>query len=415
MKDVTEQVKSAYQAKTVIHALSTTEKNQLLHAIADHLIKHTPIILKANQQDIESGKAANLSTALLDRLSLSADRIHAMSDSINDIASLEDPIGTCLDEWVQPNGLNIQKIRVPLGCIGMIYEARPNVTVDAIALAIKTNNAVVLRGSQSAYHSNFAITELCKEVVYQLHGNADFIQLLEDTHRDSVKTFIQLNDYLDLVIPRGSAGLIQLVVQSSTVPTIETGVGNCHVYIDDACNESDALAISDNAKTHRPSVCNACETLLVHQDIAPSFLPKLASIFDEKNVEIRGCKRTQDLLPTCKHAEEADWDTEFLDLIIAIKIVASLDEALDHIRTHGSHHSEAIVSEDPKSIERFKHDVDASTILVNASTRFTDGGEFGFGAEIGISTQKLHARGPMGIKELTSYTFIVTGKGHVRA
>jgi len=414
MKTVIEQVKSAYDNKSHIQFTSTAVKNQALDAIAAQLVHNAPFILECNARDLNKGKEDQLSTSLLDRLTLSHERITAIADSIQAIARLSDPIGNCLEEWTRPNGLHIKKVSVPLGCIGLIYEARPNVTADAIAIAIKTNNALVLRGSASAYHTNWAITSTCKKALQAFFSSVDFIELLEDTSRDSVIPFIQCRDYLDLVIPRGSAGLIQHVITHANVPTIETGAGNCHVYIDKSANLDKAIAIADNSKTSRPSVCNACETLLVHREIAPVFLPKITQHFVDKQVTIHGCHQTQTMIPSCLLATEADWQHEYHDLAIAIKIVDSIEDALSHIRTYSTLHTEAIVSDDTDAIRLFEQQVDASTVIINASTRFTDGGEFGFGAEIGISTQRLHARGPMGIKELSSYKFIVTGAGQVR-
>ncbi len=414
MKTVKDQTKIAYLNRRSIQQLSSEQKTDILTKIATTLCSQTEYILSQNNIDIEKGKSLGINPALLDRLSLKSSRIKQISDSILEIASFEDPVGEVIESFTRPNKLFIQKIRVPLGCIGMIYEARPNVTADAISIAIKTNNAIVLRGSQSAYNTNLAITKVFKSCIETQFKNAEFIQLLEDTSRESVKDFVQLNQYLDLIIPRGGASLIQSVVSSSTVPTIETGVGNCHVYVDKDANIQKAISISHNAKTQRPSVCNACETILVHKDIAKDFLPQLSKLLTKDSVLIKGCKSTQSILPRSVAASEKDWHTEYLDLTIAIKIVDSIDDAINHIDEYGTFHTEVIISENKDTINRFFKSIDASTVVANASSRFTDGGEFGFGAEIGISTQKLHARGPMGFKELTSYKYIVSGNGQIR-
>ena len=412
-QSIQSQCQLAFNKKNSVEQLSTEKKNTLLHAFADALVENQTTILDANQRDITAGINSGLTKPLQDRLNLSAERIKDIAESIMLIASLNDPIGTELDAWDRPNGLHIQKIRVPLGCIGMIYEARPNVTADAIAIAIKTGNAMVLRGSASAYQTNRAIVDVITACCKELNIDPDFIQLLENTERSGVQEFVKMNQYLNLVIPRGGSGLIQSVVQNATVPTIETGVGLCHVYVDAHADLEKAVSIADNAKTHRPSVCNACETLLIHNDVATAFLPKIAARYLEKGVLIRGCGRTAALIDQCEPATDTDWDTEYLAMEISIKIVDSIEEALSHICTHGTTHTEAIITEDQDAIDLFSS-IDASTIIINASTRFTDGGEFGFGAEIGISTQKLHARGPMGINELTSYKYIVKGNGQVR-
>ncbi|RAP29847.1 glutamate-5-semialdehyde dehydrogenase [Candidatus Marinamargulisbacteria bacterium SCGC AG-343-D04] len=414
INSIENQTKCAFEHRHDIQALSSNEKNTLLHDIAAKIIDEIPSIITENTKDMDIAKTNNTPNSLLDRLLLTEERIVGIADSIRDIASLPDPIGAILDSWERPNGLSIKKVRVPLGCIGMIYEARPNVTADAIAIAIKTNNAIVLRGSASAYHSNLAITSVFKAMCSLSSINPDFIQLLEDVSREGVKTFVSLNQYLDLIIPRGGASLIQNVIKSATVPTIETGVGLCHLYIDEHASLDIALDIADNSKTHRPSVCNACETLLVHKNIAADFLPEISKRFSEKNVEIKGCVKTQAYIKHASEATEEDWKTEYHGLTISIKVVTSTEDAISHINQYGTLHTEAIVSNHQNTLDLFSKSIDASTIITNASTRFTDGGEFGFGAEIGISTQKLHARGPMGINELTSYKYIVEGSGQVR-
>lgn len=408
------QCQKAYKVSGILGNASSLLKNVAFEKMAGAILAHQDLILQANQKDIELGKQNGLSAALLDRLALNERRIQDISDSFLTVKDLADPVGEMMAGWTRPNGLRISKVRVPLGVIGIIYEARPNVTADAIGLCIKTGNCVVLRGSSSAYHSNKAIADTLKTALRETGLPEDAIQLLEDTSRDSVKEFLTMNRYLSVVIPRGGAGLIQTVVQSATVPTIETGVGNCHVYVDESANLKSALDIILNAKVQRPSVCNACETLLVHQKVAGDFLPKAIQALQEQKVEIRGCTKTKALVSSVKLATEDDWKTEFLDLILAVKVVDSLEEAIAHINTYGSKHTEAIVSENVSAINQFKQHIDAAVVMVNASTRFTDGGEFGFGAEMGISTQKLHARGPMGLAELTTYKYIVEGNGHIR-
>lgn len=414
MSSIQAQCQAAHAASRILVGVSTETKNRGLEAMADALRDESKMILEQNQIDLESGKQNGLSAALLDRLMLNTARIHGMADSILAISKLEDPIGAVMASWVRPNGLKISQVRVPFGVIGIIYEARPNVTADAIALCLKTSNAVVLRGSASAYRSNAAITIILKNAAQKSGLPADSIQLLEDTSKEGVVTLVKMKPYLSLVIPRGGASLIQTVIENATVPSLETGVGNCHLFVDASADIKKAVAILINAKVQRPSVCNACETLLVHQAIANEFLPKAIAALRQSGVEIRGCERTKKIDPLITPATEADWATEFLDLIIAIKIVDSLDDAIAHITRYGTMHSETIISNDPASIARFKQSVDAAAVLVNASSRFVDGGEFGFGAEMGISTQKLHARGPMGLKELTTYKYIVEGNGQVR-
>jgi glutamate-5-semialdehyde dehydrogenase len=413
-RTIESQCKAAFDVSAKLGTLSTQVKNDALLAMADAIRNNIPLILEANQRDIKNGIENGLSAALVDRLRLNEERMMGVASSVEEIAALKDPIGETLTGWKQPNGLEISKIRVPLGVISIIYEARPNVTVDAISLALKTGNAIVLRGSSSAYESNKALSDVMRTAAESVGIEGAAIQLLDDTSREGVQTLIKLDQYLNLVIPRGGAGLIQSVVKNATVPAIETGVGNCHVYVDKDADLDKALAIVLNAKTHRPSVCNSAESLLIHSDIASTFLPKCLLALSEAGVEIRGCETTQSLYPTAKAASDDDYRAEFLDLIMSVKVVSSLDEALEHITTYGSHHSEAIVSENITSVQSFIDHVDAAAVLINASTRFTDGGVFGFGAEMGISTQKTHARGPMGLPELTSYKYIVKGDGHIR-
>lgn len=391
-------------------SLSTELKNKILNAIADALIKKTPFILAENQKDIERGHLAHLDSAMIDRLTLTADRIKGMADAVRVVAELADPVGEELSDWtVEKSGLHIRKIRVPIGVIGMIYEARPNVTIDAASLCFKTGNAVVLRGSSSAYHSNKALVDVMHDVLKIYDVNPELIQLLEDTSREGVDTFVKLNQYLHLVIPRGGASLIQHVVQTATVPSIETGAGNCHIFVDREADLDKAIPIIINAKVQRPSVCNALETVIIHEQIAETFLPTLAKALEAEGVSLKGDEKARHIVSTIEVAEDADWELEFLNLTLAVKIVSSLGEAEAHIRQYGTKHTEVILTEDRKRADHFIRHVDAAAVGVNVSTRFTDGGEFGFGAEIGISTQMLHARGPMGLPELTSYKYIMTG------
>ncbi|MGE4170006.1 MAG: glutamate-5-semialdehyde dehydrogenase [Candidatus Margulisiibacteriota bacterium] len=414
MKTVLEQCQLAFEASKSLRSLGANQKEAGLTAMAAALLEHQEAILLANNLDIEEGKSKGHSEALLDRLMLNPSRLKAIADSILDIRDLPDPIGEIMGGWKRPNGLQILKVRVPMGVVGMIYEARPNVTADAAALTLKTNNAAVLRGSSTAYRSNRAIVDALRSALFETGINPDCLQLLEDTRRESVVEFSRMNGLLDVIIPRGGADLIQNVIKQATVPVIETGVGNCHVYVDESADLEKAIAIVLNGKTQRPSVCNALETVLIHQSIASRFLPTLVAALKEQGVTIRACDRSRALDVSLEPATEEDWKTEYLDLIIAIKIVDSVNKAIAHIDRYGTRHTEAILSKNLDSIEQFKNQVDAAAVMVNASTRFTDGGEFGFGAEIGISTQKLHARGPMGITEMTTYKYIVEGQGQIR-
>jgi glutamate-5-semialdehyde dehydrogenase len=413
MKSISIQCEAAYKTKQTLAKLPTATKNAAIAAMAAALIAEQSTILTANAEDIALGVETGLSAALRDRLRLTSERIQGIADSLLSIHDLQDPIGDSIQGWQRPNGIRISQIRVPLGVVGMIYEARPNVTADAIGLCIKTGNAVVLRGSSSAYRSNRAMVTVMNAAAVAAGIPDGAIQLLEDCSREGVQTFVKMTDYLDLVIPRGGAGLIQEVVQHATVPAIETGVGNCHIFVDADADHDQALAIIHNAKTQRPSVCNSAETLLVHRDIAAVFLPKLA-IHLGNTVSLRGCSQTCQILPTAMPATDADWDTEYLDLILAIRVVDDVHTAVTHIAQHGTLHSEAILSNNYSHIQLFIQSVDAAAVLVNASTRFVDGGEFGFGAEIGISTQKLHVRGPMGLLSLTTGKYVVEGNGQIR-
>ena len=405
------------KAKDASRVLATAGaiKNKALNAVADALIDNTDKIVKANDIDLENGKAAGLTPSLLDRLKLGSDRIKSMAEGVRKVALINDPVGTVVSGYTTDNGMEITKVKVPLGVIGIIYEARPNVTADAAALCLKAGNAVILRGGKEAINSNKAIAEIMRTAVESAGLPIDSIQLIEDTSRQSSVELMNLSDYLDVLIPRGGAGLIRAVVEQAKVPVIETGVGNCHVYVDESADIQMAADIIYNAKTSRPSVCNAIETILVHKNIAETALPAIKKELDKKNVEIRGCDRTREILgDSVTPATDDDYETEFLDYILACKVVDSIDGAIAHIAKYSSGHSECIVTKDYNSANKFTSSVDSAAVYVNASTRFTDGGEFGLGAEIGISTQKLHARGPMGVNELTSTKFIIKGSGQVR-
>ena len=411
MQHILDQAKAAKKASYTLACMGAREKNAVLLAMADALTENAQYILAENTKDVEAARSKNTPAAMIDRLSLSQKRIEGMAQGLRDVAVLHDPVGEIMHGALRPNGLSIVKQRVPLGVIGIIYEARPNVTSDAAGLCIKTGNAVVLRGGSDAIHSNQAIVDVMAKAAYAAGLPEGALQLISDTSREAATYMMSLNGAIDVLIPRGGAGLIQSVVKNATIPVIETGTGNCHVYIDETADLGLGVEIIHNAKTSRPSVCNAAESLLVHTAVAEQFLPMMAQRLS--NVELRGCERTRAVIG-CKPATEDDYYTEFLDYILAVKVVDSLDEAIDHINTYGTKHSEAIVTKDYANAERFLARVDAAAVYVNASTRFTDGGEFGFGAEIGISTQKLHARGPMGLEELTTYKYIVRGSGQVR-
>jgi len=390
-------------------------KDKALLAMAQAIESGENEILSANAKDLKNAKESGMTEALLDRLTLNPGRIAGMAQGIRSVAAQSDPIGTVIGGGVRPNGLKIQHIRVPLGVIGIIYEARPNVTADAAALCLKAGNAVILRGGKEAIFSNTCVAEIMRTAIEQAGLPKDSIQLVADTNRSSSVEMMQLTDYIDMLIPRGGKGLIQSVVQNSRVPVIETGSGNCHVYVDADADIDMAANIVFNAKTSRPSVCNAIETVLVHKDIAEQVLPAMKARLDEKQVELRGCEKTRAILgDSVIPATEEDWATEYLDYIIAIKVVDNMDDAIEHIAKYSSGHSEAIITKSYESAQKFTAQVDSAAVYVNASTRFTDGGEFGMGAEIGISTQKLHARGPMGVNELTSTKFIINGSGQIR-
>lgn len=395
-------------------AFAGDKKNQGLAAIAKALREHKDSIIKANGIDIEAAKQNSMSESLLDRLTLTSERIEGMAKGVEEVLALKDPIGTVLDGMVQSNGLKIEKVRVPLGVIGMIYEARPNVTSDAAALCLKSGNAVILRGGKEAFHSNQCITGVMQTALEQAGLSGNCVQLVQNTSRESANEMMRLTEYLDVLIPRGGAGLIKAVVENAKVPVIETGSGNCHVYVDESADVAMAADIIFNAKTSRPSVCNAIETVLVHKNIAERALPIIENRLKEKQVEIRGCQTVCSILSDAVPATEQDWETEYLGYTVAIRVVDDIHQAIDHIMTYTTGHSECIVTESYANAMLFTSQIDAAAVYVNASTRFTDGGMFGLGAEIGISTQKLHARGPMGIEQLTSVKFIINGNGQVR-
>ena len=405
----------AVSAERVLGTADTNLKNKALEAMAAALIERTDDIIAANAKDMDSAAKQGMKDSMLDRLRLTPERIEGMADGIRQVAALADPIGEVIEGSVRPNGMRIRKVRVPLGVVGIIYEARPNVTSDAAALCLKSGNVCILRGGKEAICSNMAIADVLREAVKLAGLPADCIQLVGDTSRRVASQMMKLNEYIDVLIPRGGAGLIKAVMENSTVPVIETGVGNCHVYVDKTADIDMAANIIFNAKTSRPSVCNAIETILVHKDIASQALPAIKARLDEKNVEIRGCDRTAEILGPCVvPVSEQDYAVEFLDYILACRVVDSIDAAIDHIAKYSTGHSECIVTSDYFCAEKFTAAVDSAAVYVNCSTRFTDGGEFGLGAEIGISTQKLHARGPMGIRQLTSSKFIIQGDGQIR-
>ena len=411
---LTEMGRRAKDVSRVLNTLGSREKNMGLEEAARALLDSEEEILTGNREDYERAEAGGMSQGLLDRLKLTPARIQAMADGLLQVAALDDPVGEVLSMKLRPNGLQIGQKRVPLGVIGMIYEARPNVTADAFGLCFKSGNAVILKGGSDALQSNKAIVQALRTGLLRAGLPEESLQLIEDASRDTTKELMRLNRYIDVLIPRGGAGLIKTVVENSTIPVIETGTGNCHVYVDETADLKMALDIVFNSKTQRIGVCNACESLLVHRKIAEEFLPMLKKRLDEKNVEIRGDEGACAIVPDFVPATEEDWGKEYLDYILSLKIVDSVDEAISHINTYNTGHSESIVTSDYFNAQKFLNEVDAAAVYVNASTRFTDGDEFGFGAEIGISTQKLHARGPMGLKELTTTKYLVNGSGQVR-
>ncbi|GFZ32877.1 gamma-glutamyl phosphate reductase [Clostridium zeae] len=403
----------AKEASRRMANVTTEVKNKALLNIAKAIRENTNIIISENAKDIENGTNKGLSKAILDRLLLDEKRIEAMASAVDQVAGLNDPIGEVIEGFKTYNELKISKIRVPLGVVGIIYEARPNVTIDATALCIKSGNSCILRGGSEAINSNIVISEIISKAATESGLPNGAVTFVDITDREIVDIMLKFNQCIDVLIPRGGANLIRKVVENATVPVIETGVGNCHVFVDESADVKKAIEIIVNAKTHRPGVCNAIETILIHKNIAENILGELKKELEGKKVQLRGCEETRALIE-CEEATEEDWATEYLDLILAVKVVSDIDDALEHIYKYGTKHSEAIITESYTNSQRFLKEVDAAAVYVNASTRFTDGGEFGFGAEIGISTQKLHARGPMGLKELTSYKYLIYGDGQIR-
>ena len=414
MRYLEELGQKAKKAATVLNTAGQDLKNTGLQQAAKALISNMDEILSANELDIKSAKENGMMESLIDRLTLTKDRIEGMAKGLIDIISLPDPIGEVTSMTLRPNGLTIGCKRVPIGVIGIIYESRPNVTADAFGLCFKTGNAVILRGGSDAIHSNITIVSIIRNALLEIGLPEDSIQLLEDTSRETAKEFMKLNKYVDVLIPRGGEGLIRTVVENSTIPVIETGTGNCHIYVDESADFTMALDIIDNAKNQRLGVCNACESLVIHEKIAHEFLPLLYDRLNKAGVEIRSCERGKEIIKEFSLATEEDFYKEYLDKIISLKIADSIEEAIDHINTHNTKHSEAIITKDYANSMKFHNEIDAAAVYVNASTRFTDGAEFGFGAEIGISTQKLHARGPMGLLALTTTKYIIFGNGQIR-
>mgnify|MGYP004502460989 FL=1 len=406
--------KNARNAEVLVRNLSANEKNEVLLKVAEALTENADTLTAANALDVENGRKNNMPEALVDRLLLTGDRIQGMAEGLRQVAALEDPVGEVLGMKKRPNGLMIGQKRVPLGVIGIIYEARPNVTADAFALCFKTGNVVILKGGSDAIHSNEAIVKCIREVLQEQGITEDAIQLITDTSRETTAEFMKMNQYVDVLIPRGGRGLIKAVVENSTIPVIETGTGNCHTYVDETADLQMAADIIMNAKTQRVGVCNACESVLVHEKVKDEFLPVLARRLQEKHVEIRADEAACELIPGAVHATEEDWGREYLDYILSLKVVSSVEEAISHINQYNTGHSEAIITNNYEHAQKFLDQVDAAAVYVNASTRFTDGFEFGFGAEIGISTQKLHARGPMGLLALTTTKYIIYGNGQIR-
>ncbi|MEC1524946.1 glutamate-5-semialdehyde dehydrogenase [Neobacillus niacini] len=413
MSELLEKAKKLRSASKALAILSTDEKNEALAKMADRLLTEKELILTENAKDIQAGEENGFSPSLLDRLLLTEERIEQIVEGIRQLIKLQDPIGETIEAWERPNGLQIHTVRVPLGVIGMVYEARPNVTVDAGSLCLKAGNAVLLRGSTSALNSNKALVKVMRAALAESKIPADAVQLLEDTSRETASQMFKLNQYLDVLIPRGGAGLIQSVIQNATVPVLETGVGNCHIFIDETAQKQMAIDITINAKLHRPSVCNAAETLVLHENWP--YISEMVHSLKEKGVELRGDEELVAQYPFINIAVEEDWQNEFLAPILAVKVVKGVKEAIQHIDGYGTKHSEAIISENDENVRLFFQAIDAAVVYHNASTRFTDGEQFGYGAEIGISTQKLHARGPMGLRAITTTKAIVQGTGQIRS
>ncbi len=409
-----EQLRLAKDASKKLAISSNDDRNRALELIADELIKSKDLIISENKKDIEEGKKNGLSSALLDRLLLNEKRLEGMASGIRKVIAQNDPVGKVLGSWNHRNGMEMEKVSVPLGVICVIYEARPNVTTDAVALALKSGNAIILRGSQHALFTNQAIVSAISRSLQKTSTALNAVQFISSKDREETIKILQEDKLIDLVIPRGGEDLKNFVHKHSRIPVIGAGGGTCHLFVDESANEKMAIEIAINAKTQRPGVCNAIETILVHKKIANNFLPKLEISLKEKNVELYGCDKTKEILPSVSLATEEDWYKEYLDLKVSIKIVDSIDEAINHINKYGTKHSEAIVSQNEKNIKKFQNEIDSACVYANASTRFTDGEEFGFGAEVGISTQKLHARGPIGLEQLTTYKYLISGNGQTR-
>ena len=406
--------RTADEIRFDVQKLSTEKKNEALLTAAKKLVERQEEILAANREDIAAGRASGMSEALIDRLTLTGSRIEQIAEGLRQVAELPDPVGEVMDEFVRPNGMKIRKVRVPMGVIGVIYESRPNVTADAFALCFKAGSAVILKGGSDAIHSNIAITDALRDSLADCGINPDAVQLVATTDRAATKELMTMRQYIDLLIPRGGAGLIRAVVENSRIPVIETGTGNCHIYVDKDADLEMAMKILINAKTQRIGVCNAAESLVVHKDVMDKFLPMLSAKMQEYKVLLRADESSRKLLPLSEAATEDDFGREYLDLILSVKTVGSVEEAIEHINRYHTGHSDCIVTENKEAAEKFLNEIDSACVYVNVSTRFTDGFEFGFGAEIGISTQKLQARGPMGLREITSYKYLVTGDGQVR-
>jgi len=413
-ESVIELCKGARAAARAVATASTDVKNRWLHLAADGLRTNEAVLLQANLDDVRSGRALGLSPSLLDRLTLTEERIAAMAAGLDDVAKLPDPVGETMARWRRPNGLEIAQVRIPLGVVGIIYESRPNVTADAAALCVKAGNACVLKGGSEALATNEAIAAVLSAAAAAAGLPAAAIQLIPTSDRSAVQTLLQQSEYIDVIIPRGGESLIRAITESSTIPVIQHYAGVCHVYVDEHADLAMAQRIAFNAKVQRPGVCNAMENLLVHECVARQFLPPMIRALRDANVEVRGCERTRQIVPDVVPASEDDWRTEYLDLVVAVKVVDSLDAAIQFINTHGTGHSDAIVTENYTNGQRFLSQVDSAAVYLNASTRFTDGYEFGFGAEVGISTNRLHARGPMGLRELTTYKYVIHGNGQIR-
>lgn len=406
---------AAKKAKKSIATASTAKKNEILEKIAQNLRKNIDVILSENEKDTAMAKENGITDAMVDRLRLTPERINDIADACIYLTGLNDPVGEVIEGYTRPNGMRITKTRVPMGVIGIIFESRPNVTVDAATLCIKSGNAAILRGGKEAINSNKILMDIMRTSVEECGIQKDIIQLVEDTSRESSNQMMKANGYIDVLIPRGGKGLIKAVVENATVPVIETGSGNCHIYIDESADIDMAVSVTNNGKTQRPSVCNALETCLVHKSAAKKFLPRLMDEFKKFDVDVRGCDRTREILGDgIKKATELDYATEFDDYIMAVKVVDDIDEAIEHISKYSTGHSECIITNNLKNAEKFQREIDSACVYVNCSTRFTDGGEFGFGAEIGISTQRLHARGPMGLRELTTMKYLINGDGQIR-